>query len=75
MYANLTAALNAIVTHLDNEGRMALLGAVRDAASEHFDWAERYPYGAEGRAYHRDHWRELDDTARWLEPLVKYETV
>jgi len=75
MYANLTSALSPLVSHLDNDGRLALLGAVRDAASEHFDWMERYPYGNEGRQYHRDHWRELDDTARWLEPLVKYETV
>ena len=68
-----TATVAAVVGHLDNGGRRALLHALYDAASKQFDyyWSERPSSRAARDAIAR--WRELTDAARYLEPLVANE--
>jgi hypothetical protein len=86
MHATTSATVSGFVSFLDNDGRIALAGALYDAATQHFTWMEEYrgfePETAETAetrdqaiAYHRAQWQDLGDAAEYVSRLVVFEPV
>lgn len=84
--ADTSTAVSRFVSFLDNDGRIALAGALHDAATQHFVWMDEYrahvaetAETAETRdeaiEYHRAHWRDLGDAAEYVSRLVIFERV
>lgn len=84
--ADTSAAVSRFVSFLDNDGRVALAGALYDAATQHFTWMEQYrgfeaPTAEtvetrdEAIAYHRAHWQDLGDAAAYVSRLIVFEPV
>lgn len=69
---DLTTAIQTFVSHLSLTGREELASALRDAASEEFDWIwETQDEGALSRsAYHYKRWADLTDAASYVEGLL-----
>lgn len=81
-----SATVSGFVSFLDNDGRIALAGALYDAATQHFAWMDEYrsfePGTAElvetrdaAIAYHRAQWQDLGDAAAYVSRLVIFEPV
>lgn len=76
MLADTSTAVSQFVSFLDNDGRVALAGALYDASSQHWTWMEEYRRAdgdhTEAIEYHRKHWRDLGDAAEYVSKLVVF---
>jgi len=73
MFENMTTATAAFVGFLDNDGRIALSGALYDASSQEWQWMQDYRSDPEAYEYHRKRWDDLGRAAEYVSRLIVFE--